>query len=146
MLYSEIGSACNPMLTTRVSSSAPWPTRGELGGLAKATSAAAALLNVAGFDRVIVETVGVGQSEVEIMNLAHNVVLVVGPEWGDQIQADKAGIVEIADVFVINKADRPGVDDVRRALREAADASDRDIIATTATTGAGVAELVDALD
>ena len=121
-------------------------TRGELGGLAKATADAAALLTEAGFDRVIVETVGVGQSEVEIMNLADTVVLVVGPQWGDQIQADKAGVVEIADVFVVNKGDRPGVEDVRRALRETADTRARPIIVTTATTGAGVADLVGALE
>lgn len=121
-------------------------TRGHLGGLAPATHEAVALLRAAGFDRLIVETVGVGQSEVEIMELADVVVLVVGPSWGDQVQADKAGIVEIADLFVVNKGDRPGVNDVRRALRETADARDSQILTTTATTGEGVTEVLDEID
>lgn len=121
-------------------------TRGHLGGLADATRDATSLLTTAGFDRVIVETVGVGQSEVEIMNLAEVVVLVLGPSWGDQIQADKAGIVEIADVIVVNKGDRPGVVEVKRALRETADSRDVEILVTTATTGEGVAELLAEID
>ncbi len=121
-------------------------TRGHLGGLATATREAVALLGASGFDRVIVETVGVGQSEVEIMTLADIVVLVVGPSWGDQVQADKAGIVEIADVFVVNKGDRPGVDDVKRALRDTADARDVKVLMTTATTGEGVSELLSEID
>ena len=121
-------------------------TRGHLGGLARATEGAAALLAEGGFDRVLVETVGVGQSEVEVMGLADVVVLVVGPSWGDQIQADKAGIVEIADVFVVNKGDRPGVEEVRRALRETADAKGVEILVTTAITGEGVAELLVEID
>ena len=120
-------------------------TRGHLGGLAEAASDAAVLLSHAGFDHVVIETVGVGQSEVEVMNVADTVVLVVGPSWGDQVQADKAGIVEIADLFVINKGDRPGVDDVRRALHEVADSKGAEILVTTATSGEGVAELVEAL-
>lgn len=118
-------------------------TRGHLGGLAVATSEAVALMGAAGFDRLIVETVGVGQSEVEIMGLADVVVLVVGPAWGDQMQADKAGIVEIAHVFVVNKGDRPGVGEVQRALRETADANEARILVTTATTGEGVIEVLD---
>lgn len=121
-------------------------TRGHLGGLAAATQAAAALMSEAGFDRVIVETVGVGQSEVEIMGLAGVVVLVVGPGWGDQVQADKAGIVEIADIFVVNKGDRPGVGEVRRALQETADVSNARILVTTATSGEGVDELLAEID
>lgn len=121
-------------------------TRGHLGGLAEATQEAARLLGVAGFDRVIVETVGVGQSEVEIMGLADVVMLVVGPSWGDQVQADKAGIVEIADLFVVNKSDRPGVNDVVRALREGADARGAAVLITTATTGEGVAEVLSEID
>lgn len=117
-------------------------TRGHLGGLANATRDALRLIAMAGFDHVIVETVGVGQSEVEVMHLARPVVLVVGPSWGDQVQADKAGIVEIADVFVINKGDRPGVNDVKRALTETADANEAAILITTATTGDGVDELL----
>jgi LAO/AO transport system kinase len=99
----------------------------------------------AGYDRLIVETVGVGQSEVEVMDLASHVVLVVGPSWGDQIQADKAGVVEIADLFVINKGDRPGVSDVKRALTEVADARGAEIVVTTAIDGSGVDELIAAI-
>lgn len=121
-------------------------TRGHLGGLAEATRDATSLLTAAGFDRVVVETVGVGQSEVEIMDIADVVVLVVGPSWGDQIQADKAGIVEIADVIVVNKGDRPGVNEVRRALRETADARNVKILVTTATNGGGVADLLAEID
>lgn len=121
-------------------------TRGHLGGLAAATRAAAALLGEAGFERVIVETVGVGQSEVDIMRLADVVVLVVGPSWGDQVQADKAGIVEVADVFVVNKGDRPGVEEVKRALRETAEARDVLVLVTTAIDGEGVAEVLNEID
>lgn len=121
-------------------------TRGHLGGLAPAAREAVALLGLGGFDRLVVETVGVGQSEVEIMDLADIVVLVVGPSWGDQMQADKAGIVEIADLFVVNKGDLPGVNDVKRALRETADANKAVVLVTTATTGEGVAEVLDEID
>jgi LAO/AO transport system kinase len=121
-------------------------TRGHLGGLAEASSAAIRLMSLAGFDRLIVETVGVGQSEVEIMDLADAVVLVVGPSWGDQIQADKAGIVEIADLFVVNKGDRSGALDVKRALREVADARGAKVLVTTATSGDGVDELLAAIE
>lgn len=121
-------------------------TRGHLGGLAPAAREAVALLGAAGFDRLIVETVGVGQSEVEIMGLADVVVLVVGPSWGDQVQADKAGIVEIADVLVVNRGDRPGVNDVKRALREAADSRGVAVLVTTAITGEGVADVLEEID
>lgn len=120
--------------------------RGHLGGLAVASADAAALLVAAGFDRVFVETVGVGQSEVAVMDLADVVVLVVGPGWGDDVQADKAGIVEIADIFVVNKGDRPGAEQVVRALREPAEAAGRPIVVTTATEGEGVGELLDEID
>lgn len=121
-------------------------TRGHLGGLAVAAADAVRLMAMAGFDRLIVETVGVGQSEVEVMNLGDVVVLIVGPSWGDQVQADKAGIVEIADLFIVNKGDRPGVAEVKRALSEAADARDAEILVTTATTGEGVDEVLLAID
>lgn len=121
-------------------------TRGHLGGLAGAADSALSLLAVAGFDRLIVETVGVGQSEVEVMDVADVVVLVVGPAWGDKVQADKAGIVEVADVFVVNKADRPGANDVVRALREAAESKSARVLTTTATSGEGVTDLLDELD
>jgi len=120
-------------------------TRGHLGGLAVPAADAVRLMGHAGYDQLIVETVGVGQSEVEVLDLADHVVLVVGPSWGDQIQADKAGIVEIADVFVINKGDRPGVADVRRALTETADARGAEIIVTTALEDKGVDELLAAI-
>ena len=120
-------------------------TRGQLGGLARAAGDAVRLMKTAGFDWVLVETVGVGQSEVEVMNLADHVVLIVGPGWGDQIQADKAGVLEIADVIVVNKGDRPGVAEVKKALTETADARGASILVTTATTGEGVEELVEVL-
>ncbi len=84
-------------------------TRGHLGGLAVATPQAARLLDAVGCDLVLVETVGVGQVEVEVAGEADVTVVVVNPGWGDAVQANKAGLMEIADVFVINKADRPGV-------------------------------------
>lgn len=121
-------------------------TRGSLGGVAPAAGEALRVMGVAGFDRLVLETVGVGQSEVEVMNLADVVVVVVGPGWGDDIQADKAGIVEIADIFVVNKGDRPGVEGVRRALSEVADRAGVPVLVTTATTGEGVSELISAID
>jgi LAO/AO transport system kinase len=120
-------------------------SRGHLGGLSPAASPTIALLARAGFDVVLVETVGVGQSEIEVMDLVDLVVLVLGPGWGDQIQASKAGIVEITDVFVINKGDRPGVDTVHRALLESLGDSPPPVLVTTALTGEGVSELVDAV-
>jgi LAO/AO transport system kinase len=120
-------------------------SRGHLGGLAPAAATTIAVLARAGFDVVLVETVGVGQSEVEVMDLVNLVVLVLEPGWGDQIQASKAGIIEITDVFVINKADRPGVDTVHRALLESLPDPQAPVLITTATTGQGVAALVDAV-
>lgn len=119
--------------------------RGRLGGLAEAAGAALSLMAQAGFDRVLIETVGVGQSEVEVMNVADVVVLVLDHGFGDQMQADKAGIIEIADVFVVNKADRPGADEVVTTLHEAADAKGAPILKTIATTGSGVPELAEAI-
>lgn len=121
-------------------------SRGSLGGVAPAAAQTMALMGMAGFDRLLLETVGVGQSEVEVMNLADVVVLVVGPGWGDGVQADKAGIVEIGDVLVVNKGDRPGASEVRRALSEVAEARQVEIVTTTATAGEGVAELISAID
>lgn len=123
-------------------------TRGRLGGLSAATRRAASLMTVSNFDIVLVETVGVGQSEVEVMEVADLVVLVVAPGWGDQIQADKAGIVEIADLFVINKADREDVAPLRRALHEIAGVGGRErpIVETIATTGEGVDTLLATID
>jgi LAO/AO transport system kinase len=98
-------------------------SRGQLGGLSAATGDVVALLEAAGFDVVLVETVGAGQSEVEIMRLAHTTVVVTVPGLGDEIQANKAGIVEIADIFIVNKADRDGVDRAVRQLNAMLDAN-----------------------
>jgi LAO/AO transport system kinase len=91
-------------------------TRGHLGGVAMATADALLLLDAAGFDRVIVETVGVGQAEVEIASIAHTTLVVEAPGLGDEVQAIKAGVLEIADLFVVNKADHPGVERTVSAL------------------------------
>lgn len=92
-------------------------SRGSLGGLASATSGVVQVLDAAGFEIILIETVGAGQAEVEIAGLAHTTLVVEAPGLGDDIQAIKAGILEIADVLVINKADRPGVEATERALR-----------------------------
>jgi LAO/AO transport system kinase len=91
--------------------------RGSLGGIAQATAALAQVFDAAGFEIIIIETVGAGQSEVDIARLAHTTLVVEAPGLGDEIQAIKAGILEIADILVINKADRPGVENTERALR-----------------------------
>lgn len=93
-------------------------TRGHLGGLALATPEAMRVLDAAGLPWIIIETVGVGQVEVEITGSADTTVVVVNPGWGDAVQANKAGLMEIADIFVINKADRPGADDTQRDLEQ----------------------------
>jgi LAO/AO transport system kinase len=92
-------------------------TRGSLGGLARTTSGLVQALDAAGFDIIFIETVGAGQSEVDIARLAHTTLVVEAPGLGDEIQAIKAGILEIADILIINKADRPGVENTERALR-----------------------------
>jgi LAO/AO transport system kinase len=91
-------------------------TRGSLGGLSKSTGEVVTLLDAAGFERILVETVGVGQAEVEIAGTAHTTLVVEAPGMGDEIQAIKAGILEIADILVVNKADRPGADKTVQAL------------------------------
>ena len=91
-------------------------SRGHLGGLSRATGQVVNLLDAAGFDRVILETVGVGQSELSVMGLADTVLVVLTPESGDVVQTMKAGLLEVADVFAVNKADRPGADGLRRNL------------------------------
>ena len=138
-------------------------TRGHLGGLSWATPQALRVLDAAGFDVVLVETVGVGQSEVEVVGLADTTVVLLAPGMGDGIQAAKAGILEIADLFVVNKADRPGADRTAREIRQVmAHARPRDeterwdvpVLRTVATadsggsddTTSGVAEVVAALD
>jgi LAO/AO transport system kinase len=92
-------------------------SRGSLGGLAATTSGMVQVLDAAGFDIILVETVGAGQAEVDIARLAHTTLVVEAPGLGDEIQAIKAGILEIADILVVNKADRPGVENTERALR-----------------------------
>jgi LAO/AO transport system kinase len=125
-------------------------TRGHLGGLSLATPEAVRLLDAIGRRWILVETVGVGQVEVEIAGKADTTVVVVNPGWGDSVQANKAGLMEIADIFVINKADRKGVDDTRRDLEQMLDLSDLDhdawrppIIPVIATDGTGVTTMWD---
>jgi LAO/AO transport system kinase len=128
-------------------------TRGHLGGLALATPEAVRLLDAVGRRWILVETVGVGQVEVEIAGKADTTVVVVNPGWGDSVQANKAGLMEIADVFVINKADRKGVDETRRDLEQMLDLSGipadgwrPPILATVAPSCEGVPALWDAIE
>ena len=125
-------------------------SRGHLGGLAAAAPRALAILQAVGFPWLLVETVGVGQDEVEIVRAADTAVVVVTPGWGDAVQAAKAGILEIGDVFVVNKADRPGVEqtvaDLRQMLSMDAERAWRPpVVTTVASEGTGVAELVTAI-
>jgi len=126
-------------------------TRGHLGGLAKATGETIAIFEASGKDCVLVETVGVGQDEVEVVKLADLVVVILTPDAGDEIQAFKAGIMEIADIFVINKADHPGAERMERQLRAMLDLgiSDKDkpaVIRTVATKGKGLDTLICEVD
>ena len=127
-------------------------TRGHLGGLARATGDAALVLDAAGKDLIIIETVGVGQDEVDIIRTADVSVVTLVPGTGDEVQALKAGIMEIADIFVVNKADREGADRLVSAVEAnlalqayGADEWRPPIVKTIATTGEGVPELVDAI-
>lgn len=146
-------------------------SRGSLGGIAQKTASVVQVFDAAGFEIIIIETVGAGQSEVDVARLAHTTVVVEAPGLGDEIQAIKAGILEIADVLVINKADRPGVENTERALRSTlelahptkrvlrhhgktvsvpASTTNTDIwipsvIKTVATEGKGVDELAEAI-
>ena len=140
--------------------------RGHLGGLAAATAQAMQVLIAAGFEALIVETVGVGQSEVDIANACDSVVVVVAPGMGDAVQAAKAGVLEIANIFVVNKADREGAESTARELRQmialgdAATRDDRDtddsprppagwrpcVVLTTANRSGGAQSLVEAID
>ena len=125
-------------------------TRGTSGGLARATADMATLMDAAGKDFVIIETVGVGQDEVEIAGVAQVTVVVLVPGMGDDVQAIKAGIMEIADVFVINKSDHPGAERTEREIQGmlslAQDGNKPPIIRTIATDGTGVRELVEAVE
>ncbi|HMF82517.1 MAG TPA: methylmalonyl Co-A mutase-associated GTPase MeaB [Acidimicrobiia bacterium] len=121
-------------------------TRGHLGGLSLATPQAVRILDAAGKPWIIVETVGVGQVEVEVADAADTTVVVVNPRWGDGVQANKAGLLEIADVLVVNKADREGAGETVRDLEVMLElAGDRDwrppIVQTVATDGRGVGDL-----
>ena len=126
-------------------------TRGALGGLARATADAVAVLDASGKDVVLVETVGVGQDEVDIAQASHSVVVVSAPGLGDDVQALKAGLLETADVHVVNKADREGADRTVAELRSmlgfgAGDGWVAPVLPTCAASGQGVTELADALD
>src|SRR4026209_1984049 len=127
-------------------------TRGNLGGLARATVDAVAILDAAGYAKIIVETVGVGQDEVEIVKAADVSVVVLVPGMGDDIQAIKAGIMEIGDIFVINKADRDGVFATEKELELLLSLASRDdnwdppIVKTVATENQGVADLAEAIE
>jgi LAO/AO transport system kinase len=125
-------------------------TRGHLGGLALATPEAVRVLDAVGKDVVIIETVGVGQAEVEITDSCDTTVVVVNPGWGDDVQAAKAGLMEIADVFVVNKADRPGTRETVRELKAMLDLSDAEwkpeVVTTIAIKGAGTEELWTAIE
>ena len=121
-------------------------TRGHLGGLALAAPEAVRVLDAAGFPWVIVETVGVGQVEVEVAGAADTTVVVVTPGWGDSVQANKAGLMEIADVFVVNKADRDGADQTVRDLESMLDLTDTGtwrppVVRAVGTIGEGAPEL-----
>ena len=124
-------------------------TRGQLGGLSRATGDCVRVLDAMGKDLVIVETVGVGQDEVEVCRLAHTTVVVVVPGLGDDIQAIKAGILEVADLFCVNKADREGADRTMRDLRQMLELSVQDhevaIVKTVASQGEGITELWDTI-
>ncbi|MBV8114183.1 MAG: methylmalonyl Co-A mutase-associated GTPase MeaB [Silvibacterium sp.] len=127
-------------------------TRGALGGLARTTADVAQLIEASGKDIVLVETVGVGQDEIDIVRLADVTVVVLVPGMGDDVQTIKAGVMEIADIFVINKADREGADRVEREIRAmqslAGDRTTRitPIVKTVATTGIGLDELLNAIE
>ena len=121
-------------------------TRGHLGGLAKATGDAIAVLEASGKDFVLVETVGVGQDEVEIVKLADIIVVLLTPGTGDDIQAFKAGIMEIADIFVLNKADSPQTERAESQIRAVVDLGCKEnrpaVVKTVATEGQGIKELI----
>ncbi|KFZ80220.1 transporter [Amycolatopsis sp. MJM2582] len=130
-------------------------TRGHLGGLSWATPQAVRVLDAAGFDVVLIETVGVGQSEVDVVKLADTTVVLLAPGMGDGIQAAKAGVLEIADVFVVNKADREGADATVHDLKQMISLVRREIrgpswrqpiVRTVASRGEGVEDVVRALD
>lgn len=124
--------------------------RGHLGGIAAATPRVVALLDGLGYSEILIETVGVGQAEVEVASSADTVVVVVNPGWGDAVQAAKAGLLEVGDVFVVNKADRPGAKQAVKELIGALEIGQArpwlpPVVETVATDGDGLAELWDAI-
>ncbi|MEP7024786.1 MAG: methylmalonyl Co-A mutase-associated GTPase MeaB [Actinomycetota bacterium] len=128
-------------------------SRGQLGGLSWATPQALRIMDAAGFDLILVETVGVGQAELEIAGLADSTLVIVAPGMGDSIQAAKAGILEIADLFVVNKSDRPGAQETVRDLRTMLAMGEWPpgrwkplIVSTAATTATGIDDLTAGLD
>ncbi len=130
-------------------------TRGHLGGLSRSTFEAAHVLDAMGFERILIETVGVGQDEVEVMDAAHTTVVVSVPGLGDEVQAMKAGLLEVADVLVVNKSDREGAErtagDLRTMLRlRASRTHEVEVVSTVATRGvahgSGIAELAAAIE
>jgi LAO/AO transport system kinase len=127
-------------------------TRGNLGGLARTTVDAVSILDAAGYGKIIIETVGVGQDEVEVVKAADVSVVVLVPGMGDDIQAIKAGIMEIGDIFVINKADRDGVNSTEKELQALLSLAERDdawqppIVKTIAIESAGIEELAKAIE
>lgn len=116
-------------------------TRGYHGGLAPATGDAALVLEAAGYEVILIETIGVGQNEVDVIDLAHTVVAVVAPGLGDEVQAMKAGLLEVAHIVVVNKGDLPGADRTVRDLRE----WNPNVLRVVATTGEGIPELAAAI-
>jgi len=129
-------------------------TRGAMGGLSHSVAEGADVLEAAGFDTILIETVGVGQSEYEVMRVADTMLVVLTPESGDEVQMAKAGLMEIADIFVLNKSDRPDSDALRAALHGTLDGRARDagpgswqppVVPTVASAGTGSDELVQAI-
>jgi LAO/AO transport system kinase len=127
-------------------------TRGSLGGLARATADVTTVLDASGRDLIMIETVGVGQAEIDVVRLADITVVILVPGMGDDVQTIKAGIMEIADIFVINKSDREGAERVEREIRALQSLAMRGdnwtppIVKTVASEGAGVSELADAIE
>jgi LAO/AO transport system kinase len=127
-------------------------TRGSLGGLASTTADVATVLDASGRDLVMIETVGVGQDEVDIVRLADVTIVILVPGMGDDVQTIKAGIMEIADIFVINKSDREGAERVEREIRAMQSLALRHdnwvppIVKTVASEGTGIAELVETIE
>jgi GTPase len=128
-------------------------SRGALGGLAHTTAAVVQVLDAAGFDKILIETCGVGQAEVEIAHLAHTTLVLETPGLGDDIQVIKAGILEIADILVVNKGDQPGAERTERDLRDALQMASSErisgwsvpVLTTVANKGAGINELIKAI-